>query len=194
MQEERMINNVNMESGLARSAGLKDIYIETLEAFVEDGSERMNDMKKSLDDNNLDNYSIHVHGIKSALYIIGADEMSQRAQDLETASSNGDADFVNSHNDEFIKALTIMVDDVQNYLNPGTEVPETEPEPESMESLMTELKNALDINDSILMSKTISKLVKMSNGTDNHAAFRKISNYIMVCDYEQAIELLEILI
>ena len=187
-----MINNLNMEKGLARSAGLKEIYMETLDAFTIDGTERMNEMTKCLQGESLDTYSIHVHGIKSALHLIGADEISKKAYELEMASSRGDFDYVKAEHDDFIKILAILVTDVKKYLENPTQN-EQDNDAETIGKVVTELKEAIDTKNTVSMNKTINRLIKMSAGTDNHAAFRKISNYIMVCDYNQARELLDII-
>ena len=188
-----MINNVDMDKGLARSAGLKDIYMETLDAFIQDGTERMNEMNKSFEAKNLNSYSIHVHGIKSALNLIGADEMSQKAYELEMAAGRGDIDYINAQNENFINALATMVTDVQKYLD-KPEQNDLEQKSDEMDIALEELKDALKTKNSVQMNKTINRLIKLSAGTDNHAVFRKISNYIMVCDYEQANELLDVIL
>ena len=110
------IANVNTENGIARSGGMKDIYLEILESFLEDGNERKTDLKQSLESENLSSYEIHAHGIKSALYIIGADEMSQTASDLEMAAKRGDIEFIKANNDTFVESLSTLVEDVQQFL------------------------------------------------------------------------------
>ena len=110
------IANVNTENGIARSGGMKDIYIITLEAFIEDGNERKADMKQSLEADDLSAYEIHAHGIKSALFTIGADEMSQTAYDLELAAKRGDSEFIKANNDAFLEILSTLVEDVQQFL------------------------------------------------------------------------------
>ena len=111
------IANVNTDNGIARSAGMKDVYLDILESFIEDGNERKIDLKQSLDSENLGAYDIHAHGIKSALYIIGADEMSQTASDLEMAAKSGDIEFIKANNDTFVELLSTLVKDVQQFLD-----------------------------------------------------------------------------
>ena len=110
------IANVNTENGIARAAGMKDVYLDILESFIEDGNERKIDLKQSIESDDLSAYEIHAHGIKSALYSIGADEMSQTASDLEMAAKRGDIEFIKANNDTFIESLSTLVEDVERFL------------------------------------------------------------------------------
>jgi len=110
------IANVDMDSGIERSAGMKEVYLYTLEAFIEDGNERKDEMKKCLESGDLSAYEIHAHGIKSALYSIGADEASQAAFELETAAKRGDLDFIKANHDTFIESLSTLIEDVERFL------------------------------------------------------------------------------
>ena len=110
------IANVNTENGIARAAGMKDVYLDILESFIEDGNERKVDMMQSLESDNLSAYEIHAHGIKSALHIIGADEMSQTAYELELAAKRGDIEFIKANNDTFVEKLSTLVEDVKQFL------------------------------------------------------------------------------
>jgi len=105
-----------MDNGIARSAGIKEVYLDILESFIEDGNERKIEMKQSLETGDLSAYEIHAHGIKSALYTIGADEMSQTAYELETAAKRGDTEYIKANNDTFIETLSTLVEDVQQFL------------------------------------------------------------------------------
>ena len=190
--------DIDMDKGISRSAGLKDVYIETLEAFVQDGNERMSEIPKCLDTGDLGTYAIHVHGIKSALYVIGADEMSNKAYDLELAASKGDSEYIKTRNDAFIEKLSVLVDKVHRVLTEPVQsakepvmITESKTETENPEVILTELKKAILSHDSANMNIKINRLLKMSKGTSNNATFRKISNYILVCEYDEALKLLE---
>ena len=109
--------SINAKEGLKRCAGIHEIYIESLEAFVEDGNDGLNEIPQSLQSGDLNSYSTHVHGIKSALHTIGADDISQKAYDLELAANNNDLDYIKSHNDAFIDSLTTLVGEVEGFLD-----------------------------------------------------------------------------
>lgn len=58
----------------------------------------------------LEQYTVTIHGIKGASYSIGADTVGKQAEDLEWAARQGDLDFIGANTDAFIMAMHKLVD------------------------------------------------------------------------------------
>ena len=108
---------LDVAKGISRSGGTIEFFMETLAVFCEDGLDRIDEISKSLETDNLPLYTIHIHGLKSAAALIGADELSEEAFALETAGSQEDMAYVEAHNDEFIARLKSLLDNISKLLS-----------------------------------------------------------------------------
>jgi signal transduction histidine kinase/HPt (histidine-containing phosphotransfer) domain-containing protein len=86
------IEEINMEIGLRRFSGMKDIFYSTLEMFYKKILSECNKMTSFLDARDIKNFMISVHTMKSSLATIGAMRLSETASELETSSKNQDFD------------------------------------------------------------------------------------------------------
>jgi len=87
------IKEINLEAGLGQLSGMKDIYRNALNIYmdkVELECEKMTALLKAKD---IQNFKISVHAMKSMLAVIGAHELSEIAHILEMASLNDDMGF-----------------------------------------------------------------------------------------------------
>ena len=83
------VGHINVEVGRNRVAGIWEVYHETLELFCGRLAGERQKLEKFLNDGDMDNFAILIHGMKSSLATIGAMAMSERARELEDASKSG---------------------------------------------------------------------------------------------------------
>jgi CheY-like chemotaxis protein/HPt (histidine-containing phosphotransfer) domain-containing protein len=94
---------LNVDAGLGYACGEEDFYLELLSDYVNCTSDKCAELTSYLDNNDIKNYEILVHSIKSASKTIGADDLSAQAKALEDASKNNDIGFIKEHHDPFVK-------------------------------------------------------------------------------------------
>ena len=99
------IDGLSTENGVANAGGDYELYLEGLAIFYEDGIQKIDEIKSSLDSGNIKDYSIYVHAIKSAAANIGADRISDVARILEEAADQADIDYVKAHTAGFLSEL-----------------------------------------------------------------------------------------
>ncbi|MBR3246941.1 MAG: response regulator [Clostridiales bacterium] len=97
---------LNVDAGMGYACGEENFYLELLSDYVNCTSDKCAELTSYLDNNDIKNYEILVHSIKSASKTIGADDLSAQAKALEDASKNNDIAFVKAHHDSFIKDFT----------------------------------------------------------------------------------------
>ncbi|MCR5688413.1 MAG: Hpt domain-containing protein [Lachnospiraceae bacterium] len=105
---------LNQEVGLEYCAGDEEIYREILEGYVEE--DRRADLKKYLDAEDLANYRVTAHAIKSTSLTIGAEELSAKAKALEFAAADGDLAFIKENNDELVSMYTDILTKIRDNL------------------------------------------------------------------------------
>ena len=78
----------------------EELYSTLLMQFVEEAPSKRKAMAESFEAGDLKNYAIYVHGLKSTSRMIGDSDLGSRAEALEFASKDGNAEFVKEHHAE----------------------------------------------------------------------------------------------
>ncbi|MDR0709842.1 MAG: HAMP domain-containing protein [Spirochaetaceae bacterium] len=89
----RAIEGLDVDKGLFLSGGVEEQYVDLLRISVKVFDERIKKMRSLLRDKRLSDFAIEIHGIKGALYAIGADSLGNKAKELEFAAKEGNAAF-----------------------------------------------------------------------------------------------------
>ena len=71
----------------------------------------------SLQNKNLKQFEIQIHGIKSAAKTLGAISLSEQASELESAAHCNDYDALHILTEQFLSMNTTVVDAFQNYMS-----------------------------------------------------------------------------
>ena len=99
------IEEINTEIGLGRFQDKKDAYRMTMDMFQKKLPTDCTQMAGFLAANDLENFAIAVHTMKSSLATIGAMRLSETAFELENASKNKEIDFCRRRFPEFREKL-----------------------------------------------------------------------------------------
>ena len=94
---------LNVDAAIEYSCGEEDLYIELLTDYAKNAEDKCYTLASYIENNSLANYRILIHSLKSSSKMIGADELSALAKDLEDASARNDEEYVKSHHDNFAK-------------------------------------------------------------------------------------------
>ena len=104
------------EAGLAFMGGNKDIYKQMLKMFVNQSEDKIAEMQRLLDADELDNYVIQIHAMKGNARTVGLSQLADAAYELEMAGRNGDKDFVTENHPTFVEDLRRDVAEVNRYI------------------------------------------------------------------------------
>ncbi|MBQ7479129.1 MAG: response regulator, partial [Selenomonadaceae bacterium] len=85
------IKDLEADAGRKHCGGAK-AYLEALGVFYESIERGADEIEKYWQDGNIEDYTTKVHALKSSARIIGATELSRRAEWLEAAGKQGNAD------------------------------------------------------------------------------------------------------
>ena len=94
-------DGLNYESAI-RSCSTEAILAKTLQQFYNSIQNNANDIERFLSENDIKNYTIKVHALKSSARLIGADELSSQAAYLEDCGNNNDTDSINDLTPELL--------------------------------------------------------------------------------------------
>ncbi|MDR0852190.1 MAG: response regulator [Clostridiales Family XIII bacterium] len=119
------IADLNVEQGVKRVGGDEDVYYDILKSYVLNTPPLLDQMRDCKEED-LPNYGIVVHGIKSSSRSIGAERIGALAEELEHESKAGNYAFVTAKNDELIDLVESLIGKLTSMLQ---EVSEENPKP-----------------------------------------------------------------
>ncbi len=105
---------LNQEVALEYCAGDEEIYREILEGYLEE--DRREELTKYFEAQDLANYRVVAHAIKSTSRTIGAEELSDKAKALEYAAADGDFEYIKDNNDEVLKMYSDILEKIRDNL------------------------------------------------------------------------------
>jgi HPt (histidine-containing phosphotransfer) domain-containing protein len=113
--QEINIPGINKEALDNLYDGEMDIYTTVLRSFVNNTPDVLRKMRDVSKDN-LSDYLINVHGLKSMSAAIGADEISATAKKLEALSKSNDINNVLKENKKLIPETETLVKNIADWL------------------------------------------------------------------------------
>ncbi len=85
-----------------------ELFNETLKMYLEDIPDYKKLLTSEYETEDWENYTIHVHALKSSSRLIGEDELAALAERLEKAGDAGDLDYIRQHHSEFLDWYSSM--------------------------------------------------------------------------------------
>ena len=110
------ITGIDVNTGISRSGGKLELYLEILAAFREDAMELSKKMKSCIDSNDISLYTTHVHALKSAAANIGALDLSEAAAALEMAGERKDMEYIRARNEGLLVDLADMLNSIERTI------------------------------------------------------------------------------
>jgi signal transduction histidine kinase/CheY-like chemotaxis protein/HPt (histidine-containing phosphotransfer) domain-containing protein len=184
------IEGLSVKTGLERNSGW-DSYKTSLRLMIKEIETCDMNLKDFLEAGDLHNFSIRVHGMKSALAFIGAQKLSGMAYDLELASDKEDADFCTSNLPPFLKRLTALGGSLaeafskDNLNRSPIEIPPVLPQ------IFERLAAAFDETDFLGIDEGIESLDALNPGGSLKDEIERIKDAVLMMDYDSAKKIMQ---
>lgn len=159
-----VLPGVDLEKGLLQCGGNWDAYVQVLKLFLSNAPKMLRSMDRELEQGDLANYTIHIHGTKSLCYSIGESQCGDLAKELEGAGKREDEDFIRKHMPDFVTRFTELLNQVTEALiaHGDIERAETEDPREDFEGLLEKMGEAVDQFDFASGSALLAEMREMS--------------------------------
>ena len=108
---------INVGAGVEYCMGDADFYIELLQQFVSEADEKVGKLRSFYDEKDFKNYEILIHAVKSNSKMIGIDDLSEDAKQLEKAAREGDIDYVDSNHSRVVADYESIAGELKRILN-----------------------------------------------------------------------------
>lgn len=94
------IEGTDIETALSYCADDEEIYVETVQDFIED--DRGSAVEQAFMKEDIDMYHINTHALKNLCYTIGLVPLGDKAKELDDAAKEGNIDYIKAHNGELM--------------------------------------------------------------------------------------------
>lgn len=189
-------------AGLQHCRGDREFYEKVLTQFAKDAKRKMADIEDSFGKEDIKNYQIMVHALKSSSKMIGADTLSDMAKDAEEAAKNQNVAYIKEHHEEILSKYRETVQHIVDVLGSAEEIVEKEDsavsEEISKEELikhLSDLKNSLDTFEADKAETLLAEMNGLAyQGTQINALLRDVRQDVEDFELNAASEKVEELI
>lgn len=109
MQRISELSFLDIKSAVANMGGSEEVFLEVLEEYVNMHDSCVNELKNALETNNMENYIVKVHALKSTSATIGAVKMSEHAKKHEMAGKEGRFDYIRQDFNNLIEEYETLI-------------------------------------------------------------------------------------
>lgn len=107
LNQLKSIEGLDTEQGILYCNG-EDTYLEILSAFCEEWKKNGAQIEDLFEKKDWKNYTVAVHGLKSALFSIGVSEISEMAKQLEFAGKENRISYIEENHSNLIDAYALF--------------------------------------------------------------------------------------
>ena len=177
-------------AGLANSGSAK-AYRSLLLLFYEEIDKNIRELTHFLENGELKDYRICIHSLKSSARVIGATMLGEEAQLLEDAAKNENADIINAHQENFLKAYAQFKEPLSKLFVEETD-PQDKPlaDAERLARVCEELRLAAEEMDCDWLDSVLKELDRFRIPKEGEEFFLKIRSAVARYDYEGVLSIL----
>ena len=188
------IEGLSLLTGLDRVDGQIDVYKKTLKFSTIENERRCTVLKKLLEDNDMENFRIEVHGVKGTLANIGAMGLAAKANDLEEASKKMNAEFCADHFPFFLEELNRLNRKLKDIFStlPHTDGPLEIPA--ELPPILERILLACNETDFVQIDKELENMNKLNLNGVLKEKMGQIEDAVIMMEYDEAAKQIEQLI
>jgi len=187
------IPGVDVRAGIYMTGGNEANYLRVLSAFYRDGAEKIEQLHEYCQKGNMKQYAACTHAVKGASASIGAAKLSSLAKALELAAKNEDTEYIRKNNGMLLDEFKALLNNIgyiasvsnrcKNIAGSGDALQITE--------YIARLKDALLSFDIETADAILTELHYEDWGEKTNHALERVADKILICEYEQALDIIE---
>ena len=105
------------EEGIVMCAGDEEIYMDVLEAALEEGKEKLPLIRECYERRDYERYCIEMHGLKNAMKSIGAGFLSEAAKEQELAVKENNLQLVDEGVEDVLTRYQGVIDALEELMS-----------------------------------------------------------------------------
>lgn len=116
IMNEYQFRILDIPTAVEAAEGNKDTFVFLLKSFCDNEEKTRTDIEKSYAAEDYHNYTIFVHALKSTSKMIGANDLSEKAKNMEQAGKDGNIDFIRAGYEDLMTTYAQVIAEIQDYL------------------------------------------------------------------------------
>lgn len=180
---------IDVEAGV-RNSGSAEAYMPLLGIFYSSIAEKTEELERFYAQNDIQNYTIKVHALKSSARIIGAAQFGEKAQKLEDAGKSGDIAYIRENHAAFLKEFQSLSEPLSLLFEKEETSDKPAADPELMEAVFEELRLAADDMDCDRLEGILQEMEEYSIPDKYAELWKKIREATENYDYGRVSELI----
>ncbi len=182
--------SVDVRAGV-KNSGSVDAYLSLLRVFKESEKEKAAELDKYYTAEDMTNYAIKVHALKSSARIIGAAELGEEAQHLEDAGKAEDMNYIREHHADFMADYKALVEQLAPHF-PDEETDEDKPEASEdiMQKAYAKLREGAEDMDCECLEQVIDEMKNYHIPEAEAELFAEVKTAVEKYEYDLISDLL----
>ena len=107
---------LNTSDGMSYCGDDADFYLEIINDYAAASDEKIEKLDSFLNEENMKDYKVLVHSVKSSSKTIGHSLLFEKARELENAAAENDIEFVKTHHDEVMAEYRKLATDLKELI------------------------------------------------------------------------------
>jgi len=183
----KTLPGVDTRKGIAMSGGTVEKFKQTLAVFRQDGIEKIEQIKKCLEANDIHMYVIHVHALKSAAANIGANDLSEIANTLEIAGEEQEQALIRTLTPKLLSVLKTLLDAIDiTLVSDGKGKQKTTADITLLKTELAKLAEAIDSVNPRAIREAVNNVKPFTQATDVGNVVERILRNVSIGEYEEA--------
>ena len=113
--KNKKIAGLDIVKGIERYNGNEETYLKILRSYAASVRSVLS-FVETVNESELADYTIKVHGIKGASYDIFAEQVGKNAEKLEKAAEAGDFNYISKHNPAFLNSVQKLIGNIESVI------------------------------------------------------------------------------
>lgn len=181
--------SIDTDAGL-KNSGTMDSYMSLLKIFYESIDEKTEELNRFFKEDDLKNYTIKVHALKSSARIIGAADFGEKAQRLEDAGKADDIGYIRGHHVAFMTDYESFREPLSKVFSGYDDTVRPEADPDIIEGVLEEIKAAAEDMDCERLDSIFEEMSEYSIPQDSAKLYENLKDASDRYEYKKIVELL----
>ena len=176
-----------------RNNGSAELYLSILKAFCKSVEGKSQELEGFYAEENLKDYTIRVHALKSTARLIGAMDLGEKAEKLEQAGKNGNLEYIREHHGSLLEEYRGCGDTLSTLFAKDSETGEEKPEAdgERLRKAYEELRSAADEMDCDRLEAVFAGMKKYRIPKAEEDLWKQLKHASDQYEYDMILTLLE---
>ena len=169
-------------------------YLSLLKLFYESLDEKADEIDRFYAEDNIKDYTIKVHALKSSARLIGAAAFGEEAQQLENAGKSGDMEYIHAHHEAFLAKYRSFKESLAEVFAEKAANKKTDAKPEASAELMKgvygKIRMAAEDMDCDQLEGIFAEMEEYSIPESEKTLYEGLRAATSRFDYEEVLKLL----